>query len=109
MRIDFDALMEQEGGLEEAGDLAESRCYTVRGTRRALDAFERMMRRVEWIGERGVTRVVTVFVDGRQGAKLKIRSIANWAEEEPVVEDGAPLPRLKDEEIVCSHYVENIG
>ncbi len=109
MRIDYDAMSRRVGEQEEENEIVESRCYTVRGPKRVLNAFEKMVRRVEWLSERGLTRVITVFADGRSGGRLRVRALAQWTEEEPIVEEGAPLPTLEDEDMICSHYVVDIG
>ena len=109
MMIDFDAMMKQEDVWGEAGTLIESRCYKVLGTIRMLDALEQLMRRIEWIGEQEITRVVTVFVDGRHGARLEICSVNRWIEDGDIIKEGVQLPSLKDEDVVHSHYTVDIG
>ncbi|HZP80713.1 MAG TPA: hypothetical protein VFB21_03665 [Chthonomonadaceae bacterium] len=109
MVFDFDA--EMEAGQKEVtarAEMPQTRCYTLTGAPSVLDSLEAALRRIEWIGEQGVTRLVSVFVDGAGGAKVAVRVLASWMEEDESGEKGAPLRRLADEERIAAHYLHDV-
>ncbi len=107
MEFDFDSeLGVSEREEEGSGPGQETRCYAITGTPLVLDRLEDLLRRIEWVGEEGMTPLVSAFVDGTGGAKIAVRVLASWAEEdEGAAEMGARLRQLPNEEMICGHYL----
>lgn len=93
---------------ENVQETRETRLYALTGTAATLDCLETLLRRIEWVGERGGTRIVSAFVDGRQGARVTVRGLASWPERSETEEFGNPLRRLEDEKADHPHYVVDI-
>lgn len=104
--FDFDA--EMEDGRREC-EPPQTRCYTFTGAASVLDSLEAVLRRIEWIGEKEVTRLVSAFVDGAGGAKVAVRVLGSWIEEGVGGERGATLRRLADEERIAAHYLHDVS
>jgi hypothetical protein len=84
----------------EAGERTETRYYAVTGPGVVLDRLEETLRRIEWVGEQGATRIVYVFVEGTCGARIQVRVLAD-GEIRGIL---APLPRLESEDDTQAIY-----
>ncbi len=83
----------------------ETRYYAFSGRSRVLNQVETLLRYIERTGEQGVMRLFSTFVDGRNGANVRIRVLASRDGSESA---GSGLPRLTDESVEQPHYVIDI-
>jgi hypothetical protein len=83
----------------------ETRYYALSGQAAVLDRVENVLRFVERAGECGVIRLISVFVDGREGARVQVRILASRRGTE---EAGSGLPPIADENLEQAHYVMDV-
>ena len=93
------------------GTERETRCYTITGAASVLDGVEAVLRRIEWLGEQSMTRMVSAYVEGANGAKIVARTVATWPAGEGTENDeetGAKLRPVRHKDAICGRYVVDV-
>lgn len=83
----------------------ETRYYALSGRADVLDCVENVLGFIEQAGERGVIRLVSAFVDGKHGARVRVRIVASHR---GVEEAGSGLPAVDEEIMEQPHYVVDV-
>ncbi len=70
---------------EAAKAARETRCYTLTGAARELDAAERMLQQMEQAGESEEAGLLLFVLEGGQRG-VRLRTLATWEEEEETID-----------------------
>jgi hypothetical protein len=78
----------EENRSKEKKIMDETRTYEITGKPKQLDILERVLGRMEALGNMGCSRVIRIFVDGDGAVRLKVRKDGKRLQHEDIEQDG---------------------